>query len=79
MKKEMWLMPVLMALLWSCQMQHSNNLALIQERFAAINQHNLPALISLYSDSAIIDSPNLKNSEKGFSISLIVILLQRPT
>ena len=49
----------------SCKQTTLTNTELVTLRFDALNKHDLAALENLYSDSALIESPNLSAPEKG--------------
>ena len=66
MKKVTILWPFMFALfVSSCSFSSNADKALVNQLFIALNQHNLNGIASLYSDSAIIESPNLPSPEKG--------------
>lgn len=49
----------------SCNQTYPTNTDLVKLRFEAMNKHDLSAIEALYSDSALIESPNLSAPEKG--------------
>jgi steroid delta-isomerase-like uncharacterized protein len=40
-------------------------LALVNQKFAAMNKHDISAIAKLYADNAIITSPNMEKAETG--------------
>ena len=48
----------------SCKQTALSNTDLVKLRFNAMNKHDLSAIEALYSDSALIESPNLSAPEK---------------
>ena len=67
MKKQSCLLLVLLTgLCMACKNPSSSNMIeLVHHRFDAMNQHDLKGIDTLYSDNAIIESPDLNAPEKG--------------
>jgi steroid delta-isomerase-like uncharacterized protein len=67
MKKQHCLLLVVFAgLCFACKKPSpSKMIDLVHQRFEAMNKHDLKGIDTLYSDSALIESPNLNSPEKG--------------